>query len=82
MVQANEGEEVRLEWLIKKAQEAGMLRSGDVMHLRYLFIGTATSVFTLAEEYQFMSKQDPFHDDFVEKHVEMVLSLFLTPVDQ
>ena len=96
MVQANDGGEGRLEWLIKnhlapgismdlmllkKAQEAGMLRPGDVMHLRYLFIGAATSVFTLAKEYEFMSRQDPFDDAFVDKHVEMVLSLFLTPVD-
>lgn len=96
MVQANDGGEERLEWLIKnhlapgismdlmllkKAQEAGMLRSGDVMHLRYLFIGAATSVFTLAEEYEFMSKQNPFDGAFVEKHIEMVLSLFLTSVD-
>lgn len=95
MVQANDGGEDRLEWLIKnhlapgismdlmllkKAQEAGMLRSGDVMHLRYLFIGAATSVFTLAEEYEFMSKQNPFDDAFIEKHIEMVLSLFLTSV--
>lgn len=93
MVQANEGGEKRLEWLIQnhlapgismdlmllqKAQEEGMLRSGDVMHLRYLFIGAATSVFTLAEEYQFMSKQNPFDEDFIDKHIEMVLSLFLT----
>lgn len=96
MVQANDGGEERLEWLIKnhlapgismdlmllkKAQQAGMLRSGDVMHLRYLFIGAATSVFTLSEEFEFMSKQNPFDDAFVEKHIEMVLSLFLTSAD-
>lgn len=96
MMQANEGGKERLAWLIKnhlapgisldlmllkKAQEAGMLRSGDVMHLRYLFIGAATSVFTFAEEYESMSKQDPFDDKFVEKHIEMVLSLFLTSAD-
>lgn len=96
MVQANDGGEERLEWLIKnhlapgismdlmllrKAQEAGMLRSGDAMHLRYLFIGAATSVFTLSEEFEFMSKQNPFEDAFVEKHIEMVLSLFLTSAD-
>lgn len=96
MVQANDGGEERLEWLIKnhlapgismdlmllrKAQEAGMLRSGDAMHLRYLFIGAATSVFTLSEEFEFMSKKNPFDDAFVEKHIEMVLSLFLTSAD-
>ncbi|WP_417593227.1 TetR/AcrR family transcriptional regulator [Parasphingorhabdus sp.] len=94
MVQANESGKKRLEWLIKnhlspgisldlmlleKAQKSGMLRSGNLMHLRYLFIGAATSVFTLAEEYEFMAKENPFDEDFVEKHVEMVLSLFLTP---
>ncbi|MGB3625612.1 MAG: TetR/AcrR family transcriptional regulator [Henriciella sp.] len=96
MVQANESANERLSWLIenhlapgisldllllKKAQDAGMLRDGDVMHLRYLFIGASTSVFTLAEEYKFMSKQDPFNEKFIEQHVDMVLSLFLTEAD-
>lgn len=96
MVQANDGGKKRLRWLIEnhlapgiamdlmlleKAQEEGMLRSGDVMHLRYLFIGAATSVFTLAEEYEFMSKQDPFDEEFIAKHVDIVLSLFLTSAD-
>jgi len=94
MVQANEGDRARLDWLItnfvtpgmeleltllKKAQDAGLLRSGDVLHLRYLFIGAATSVFTLAAEYRQISNQDPFDDEFIDKHVDMVLSLFMTP---
>ena len=96
MVQANERGRERLKWLIKnhvepgmalelmllkRAQEVGMLRSGDAMHLRYLFIGAATSVFTLAEEYELISKQNPFEKEFVEKHIEIVLSLFLTSPD-
>ncbi len=94
MVQANEGDRARLDWLVtnylapgtavelrllRKAQNAGVLREGDVMHLRYLFIGAATSVFTLAAEYQKVAGQDPFDDRFVDKHVETVLSLFMTP---
>jgi TetR/AcrR family transcriptional regulator len=93
MVQANEGDRERLDWLITnylapgigleldllgKAQKAGLLRSGDLVHLRYLFIGAATSVFTLAAEFQDITKQNPFDDEFLSKHVDMVLSLFLT----
>jgi TetR/AcrR family transcriptional regulator len=92
MVQASKGDQARLEWLVnthlapgieldltilKKAQDAGIIRPGNVMHLRYLFIGAATSVFTLAGEYQLISKQNPFEDAFVEEHIEMVLSLFV-----
>ncbi|HEY0942575.1 MAG TPA: TetR/AcrR family transcriptional regulator [Steroidobacter sp.] len=94
MVQANEGDRERLDWLITnslapgislelellgKAQKAGLLRSGDLVHLRYLFIGAATSVFTLAAEYQQVTKQDPFDEEFVNRHADMVLSLFMTP---
>lgn len=92
MVQANKGDSARLKWLItnyiapgialelmllKRAQDVGLLRSGDVTHLRYLFIGAATSIFTLAGEFQYISNQDPFDDKVVENHVEMVLSMFL-----
>lgn len=97
MVQANEGDRERLDWLITnhlapgiafelellgKAQKAGLLRSGDLLHLRYLFIGAATSVFTLAAEYQHATKQDPFDEEFLARHVDMVLSLFMTPSAQ
>lgn len=93
MVQASKGDQSRLEWLVnthlapgieldltilKKAQEAGIIRPGNVTHLRYLFIGAATSVFTLAGEYQLISKQNPFEEAFVEQHIEMVLSLFVS----
>lgn len=97
MVQANRGERKRLDWLIKhhiapgmsleldllkKAQDVGMLRKGDVVHLRYLFIGAATSIFTLAGEYQRISKQDPFDEKFVDAHADMVLSMFLQPTNE
>ena len=93
MVQANEGDRARLDWLVtnflapgialelrmlRKAQSLGLLRRGDVLHLRYLFIGAATSVFTLAAEYKQVAKQDPFDEKFLDKHIDMVLSLFMT----
>ena len=94
MVQANEGDRSRLDWLVtnflapgitlelrmlRRAQKSGLLRRGDVLHLRYLFIGAATSVFTLAAEYRQVAKQDPFDEKFLDKHIDTVLSLFLTP---
>jgi len=92
MVQANIGERARLDWLIenhirpgmpfeltvlKKAQEVGLIRKGDLLHWRYIFIGAATSIFTLAGEYQSNAKEDPFDDAVLSKHVDMVLSMFL-----
>ena len=92
MVQANIGERARLDWLIenhilpgmpfeltvlKKAQEVGLIRKGDLLHWRYIFIGAATSIFTLAGEYQSNAKEDPFDDAVLNKHVDMVLSMFL-----
>jgi len=94
MVQANEGDRERLDWLIanflrpgislelqllRKAQDAGLVRAGDVLHLRYLFIGAATSVFTLSAEYKQISGKDPFDKNFIDEHVDMVLTLFMSP---
>jgi TetR/AcrR family transcriptional regulator len=92
MMQANQGDAARLDWLVDRflrpggkaevallvrAQKAGLFEHGDPMHLRYLFIGAATSVFAFSREFRRITETDPFSTEFVEKHVDTVLELFL-----
>jgi TetR/AcrR family transcriptional regulator len=92
MMQANQGDAKRLAWLVRKhlatgaaaeiallerAQKAGLFEEGEAAHLRYLFIGAATSVFTFAAEFKKIAGTDPFNEEFVSRHVDMVLSLFM-----
>jgi TetR/AcrR family transcriptional regulator len=92
MMQANQGDSKRLAWLVRRhlargsaaeiallmrAQNAGLFQNGDAAHLRYIFIGAATSVFTFATEYKKITRNDPFDEAFITKHVDMVLSLFI-----
>ncbi|MCZ6854443.1 MAG: TetR/AcrR family transcriptional regulator [Gammaproteobacteria bacterium] len=91
MLQANQGNPERLGWLVNEfllprnnaevllcdqAQDAGLFPSGDSLHLRYLFIGAVTSIFTLAGEYQQISGEDPFSSEMIDRHVDLVLGLF------
>ncbi len=91
MLQANQGNSERLGWLVNEfllprnnaeilicdqAQAAGLFPPGDSLHLRYLFIGAATSIFTLAGEYQQISGEDPFSDEMIDRHVDLVVDLF------
>ncbi len=92
MTQANQGDTKRLAWLVRRhlangssaeiallerAQSAGLFQEGNAAHLRYIFIGAATSVFTFAAEFKKITKTDPFEEAFVKQHIEMVLSLFM-----
>jgi len=92
MMQANRGDQKRLKWLADRFLKAGSKNEaavlaraqvegvfdieGDPIHLRYLFIGAATSVFAFAPEFKLVSRKDPFSDKFIEQHAELVLSLF------
>lgn len=97
MVQASQGEPGRLQWLVDRfiapgcvgeiallsaAQEAGIFVKGDPMHLRHIFIGAATSIFTVANEFRLLSGSSAFDESFVDQHVELVLGLFLEKGEQ
>ncbi len=97
MLQANQGTPERLAWLVDKfllprsgievevcdqAQDAGLFPAGDSLHLRYLFIGAATSIFALAGEYQRISGEDPFSKEMIDRHVDLVLGLFASASNQ
>ena len=91
MLQANQSDTKRLNWLtdrflrsgadaelgvLQQAQELGLMPQGDSLHIRYLFIGAATSIFIFAPEFSRLSGTDPFSEDIMEQHVKYLLSLF------
>ncbi|XQW83896.1 TetR/AcrR family transcriptional regulator [Thalassotalea piscium] len=91
MMQANQGDSERLNWLtdrflksgadaelgiLQQAQELGLMPKGDGLHIRYLFIGAATSIFTFAPEFTRLSGKDPFSDMILEQHIDYLTRLF------
>lgn len=91
MMQANLGDCERLNWLIdrflkpgsdaelgilKQAQALELMPKGDCLHLRYLFIGAATSIFTFAPEFTRLSGNNPFSDAMLEQHIDYLIKLF------
>jgi AcrR family transcriptional regulator len=93
LIQANQGDSERLDWfvenylrtiydeeldIIRRAQKLGLAPQGDSMHIRYLLLGAATSIYTFAPQFTRLSGSDPFSDEFIEQHVNYILSLFTT----
>lgn len=93
LIQANQGDSERLDWfvenylrtiydeeldIIRRAQKLGLAPQGDSMHIRYLLLGAATSIYTFAPQFARLSGKDPFSDEFIEQHVNYILSLFTT----
>lgn len=91
MMQANQGDSERLNWLtdrflksgadaelgiLQQAQELGLMPKGDCLHIRYLFIGAATSIFTFAPEFTRLSGKNPFSDAMLEQHIDYLTRLF------
>lgn len=91
MLRANQGDRGRLMWLVNRflqvgseqeiqaletGQNVGEFVAGDAIHLRYLFIGAATSIFAFAAEFEALTGRDPFDNAVIDQHVELMLKLF------
>ncbi|WP_350432466.1 TetR/AcrR family transcriptional regulator [Shewanella sp. H8] len=91
MMQANLNDSERLNWLtdrflrsgseaelgvFQQAQTLGLMPKGDCLHIRYLFIGAATSIFTFAPEFTRLSGKDPFSDAILDRHIDYLTRLF------
>lgn len=91
MMQANLSDPERLKWLTDRillsgagaeldlfyqAQKLGIMPEGNCLHVRYLFIGAATSIFTFAPELALLSGTDSFSDETIDQHIDLVLALF------
>lgn len=91
MIQANRGDSELLNWftdqyispysdselnLLKQAQKLGLMPEGDSLHIRYLFMGAVTSIFTFAPQFKRLSGKDPFSKQVVEQHIDYIFSIF------
>ena len=94
MMQANLGDSERMDWVFERflypgaeaeatflgdAQEYGLVPGADPRHLRFLFIGAATSIFTFSKEFEHLIGDDPFNEEVVDRHVDLVLRVFWSP---
>lgn len=93
MIQVNRGDSELLNWftdhyvkpyssseldLFKQAQKLGLMPEGDSLHLRYLFMGAVTSIFTFAPQFKRLSGTDPFSKKIVEQHIDYIFFIFST----
>ncbi len=62
--------------LIRSVQREGRFIEGDPYHLQYLFIGASTRIFMLSVEVEAIAGWSPLEEEFVERHVELCMSLF------
>ena len=91
MVQANQGEPERMQWLVYEFSKIGQrihpstfitartnvtIDAEAAAHLRYIFIGAATSIFTYAQTFSAASGADPFDPAVIERHITIVTELF------
>ncbi len=94
MLQANRSDPDRLAWLserylstdrglasqiIEQAQREGFIVDAEPVHLTYALIGAATSIFALAGEYTLVAGEDPFDDETIDRHVDLIIRLFANP---
>jgi len=81
----------RLEWLVEThvrpiydfvrgaveaAQREGLAPLGRPVHVHYMLIGAASSVYALAAEFELLSGEDPSDEALVNEHVAMLERMF------
>ncbi len=92
MLQEGTGPSERLEWLVAKhiasmgALLAGMLQGiesaggpslGPPSHVFYVLIGAVSTPYALAPQVSLTTGQDPFSEEYIKTHTEMIVRLFI-----
>jgi AcrR family transcriptional regulator len=92
MIQEGIGKSPRLAWLVEThirpiyeyvrsltedAQRAGFARIGRPVHVHYMLIGAASSIYALAAEVELLTGLDPTDERLVSEHVATLERLFL-----
>ncbi|MEM7437129.1 MAG: TetR/AcrR family transcriptional regulator [Myxococcota bacterium] len=92
MLQEGTGPSERLEWLVEKhvgnmgALVEGLIRGieaaggpspGPPSHVFYVLIGAASTPYALAPQVRLTTGQDPFTEDYIKTHVDMILRMFV-----
>lgn len=92
MLQEGTGPSERLEWLVAKhvasmgallqgllqgIESAGGPSLGPPSHVFYVLIGAVSTPYALAPQVRLTTGEDPFSEDYIQTHVEMILRLFI-----
>ncbi|MEM8607028.1 MAG: TetR/AcrR family transcriptional regulator [Myxococcota bacterium] len=92
MLQEGTGPSERLEWLVREhvAHMGGLLEGlvrgieasggrspGPPSHLFYVLIGAVSTPYALAPQVRLSTGLDPFSEDYIQTHVEMILRMFV-----
>lgn len=96
MLQEGTGPSERLEWLVAKhvapmgSLLQGMLQGieslggpslGPSSHVFYVLIGAVSTPYALAPQVRLTTGEDPFSEDYIKAHTEMMLSLFIPSLE-
>lgn len=96
MLQEGTGPSERLEWLVEKhvghmgALLEGMIRGieasggrspGPPSHTFYVLIGAVSTPYAIAPQVRLQTGQDPFSEEYIETHIEMILRMFVPEPD-
>jgi AcrR family transcriptional regulator len=92
MLQEGTGPSERLEWLVAKhvapmgallqgmlqrIESAGGASLGPPSHVFYVLIGAVSTPYALAPQVSLTTGEDPFSEEYIETHTEMILRLFI-----
>ncbi len=96
MLQEGTGPSERLEWLVAKhvapmgsllngmmqgIESSGGPSPGPPSHLFYVLIGAVSTPYALAPQVRLTTGEDPFSEQYIETHIEMILTLFAPALD-
>lgn len=63
--------------LIAEAQANGLFPAMDPVHAKFVLSGAASLAVVLAPEYRMLSADDPQSDEFLDRHIDMLMALFM-----
>ncbi|MGH7785409.1 MAG: TetR/AcrR family transcriptional regulator [Candidatus Binatia bacterium] len=66
--------------LLRAVQHDGRLRAIAPVHLYYMMIGAAGSIFTMAGSYRLLTGADPFEPRGAEAYADAIVRLFCEPI--
>ncbi len=65
--------------LIAEAQAKGLFPALDPVHAKFILSGAASLAVVLAPEYRMLSPDDPQSAEFLNRHIDALMALFMKP---
>lgn len=63
--------------LIAEAQGKGIFPDMDPVHAKFVLSGAASLAVVLAPEYRMLSRDDPQSDEFLDRHIDALMAIFV-----